>query len=81
MIDGNTGQNILSAAAETFPTLKPAELLDAAAAHFTQTSSAEPELVHGWCLEATRELYRRMLEIGDYPNALRAVKQMRDLTK
>ena len=33
----------------------------------------EPDLVLGWCMESTRNLYRRMVEIGDSTTRRQAV--------
>lgn len=41
----------------------------------------EAEVLFGWCLESCRDLYRRMVEIGDFAGALRAVKQLAELTR
>lgn len=81
MLQGASGAQILEAIAVKFPDIQPAELLTAAGNHFEKISNADPRLIRGWCFEATRDLYRRMIEIGDYANALRAVKQLRDFTK
>ena len=81
MLQGASGAQILEAIAVKFPEMQPAELLTAAGNHFEKISNADPRLIRGWCFEATRDLYRRMIEIGDYANALRAVKQLRDFTK
>lgn len=44
--------------------------------HFEEIADADPKVIRGWCLEAFQELYRRMMTIGDYANALRAVKEL-----
>jgi hypothetical protein len=41
----------------------------------------DPQKIRGWCVEATRFLYQRMVEIGDFAGALRAVKTLSDLAK
>lgn len=81
MLEGQTGHDIVEAIALNLPGYEPRELLRLAGKHFETTSTADSALLLGWCMEATRDLYRRMIEIGDYPNALRAIKQMRDLSK
>ena len=80
MLEGHGGHDIIQAITEKFPYHKPAELLTGSGKHFEQVATADPALLRGWCLEATRDLYKRLLDVGDYPNALRAVKQMRDFT-
>jgi len=81
MLQGASGAQILEALAVKFPGIEAREALTAAGNHFEQISNADPRLIRGWCYEATRDLYRRMIEIGDYANALKAVKQLRDFAK
>jgi len=81
MLQGASGAQILEAITEKFPSLDAATLLIGAGNHFEQIANADTNLIRGWCFEATRDLYRRMVEIGDYANALRAVKQLRDLAE
>jgi hypothetical protein len=35
----------------------------------------------GWCLEALRNLYNKLLETGDYAGAIRAVKEIATLSR
>lgn len=81
MLQGASGSQILEAIAEKYPDMDAGKLLHIAGEHFERIATSDNALIRGWCLEATRELYRRMIEIGDYPNALRAVKQLRDFAK
>jgi len=81
MLQGASGAQIMEAMSVKFPHLQPADVMMAAGDHFEKIANADPRLIRGWCFEATRDLYRRMLEIGDYANALKAVKQLRDFTK
>lgn len=81
MLQGASGAQIIEAISEKFPDTKPGDLLRVAGEHFEKIANADTRLIRGWCYEATRDLYRRMLEVGDYANALRAVKQLRDFTK
>ena len=46
-----------------------------------EAMAQEPQdAITGFSMCATRELYRRMLETGDYVGALRAVKQLLDIS-
>ena len=38
------------------------------------------EFTRGWALAATRELVRKMIEVGDYANAMRGIKQVAELS-
>jgi len=81
MLQGASGSQIIEAIAQKYPSLDIGTLLAGAGNHFERIAMADTQLLRGWCYEATRDLYRRMLEIGDYANALKAVKQMRDFAK
>lgn len=52
----------------------------AAVARLGEAAESDPTIVLGFCIEATRGLYARMVEIGDFTSALRAVKQLHELT-
>jgi hypothetical protein len=81
MLQGASGAQIMEAFAEKHPGVNVGSVLANAGNHFETIAGADTDLIKGWCFEATRDLYRRMLEIGDYANALRAVKQMKDFVK
>lgn len=55
---------------------EPGPLILAAMGRLKRAANFDPMIMLGWCVEATRELYRKMVESGDYAGALRAVKQM-----
>jgi hypothetical protein len=56
-------------------------LIVAAMASLNASSNFDPSLVIGFCFEATREVHRRMLEAKDHSGALKATKQISELTK
>jgi len=41
---------------------------------FAAISNADMTVLRGWALEAARHLYGKMVEAGDYPNALKVVR-------
>ena len=47
--------------------------------YFTKSGEADPDVVRGWCLESLRELYRKMVAIGDFANAAKVVKDIFNL--
>lgn len=81
VLDGASEQDIQEAIRAHFPEKESEALIVATMRHLETVADRKPRLLFGWCFEATRELYRRMVEIGDYPGALRAVKQTADLAK
>ncbi len=80
ILSGATEYDITEAIAQAWPEANQAELLLAAIARIRDSNRIERTAVHGFCFEATRDLYRRMVEIGDFPGALRAIQQLRNLT-
>jgi hypothetical protein len=81
ILEGATEFDILEAAQQAWPEAANAEILLAAISKIKESARIDGQTVAGFCVEATRDLYRRMVEIGDFPGALRAVRQLRDLVK
>lgn len=81
ILTGATEYDLTEAIQQAWPETKPQPLIVAAIENLRQAGDFDKQLVLGWCFEATRDLYRRMVEIGDFPGALRAVKQLTDLAK
>jgi hypothetical protein len=78
---GATDRDIRTAITAHFPDADAQSLIVNVLKDLEKKSDTSPDLALGWCIEATREMYRRMVEIGDFPGALRAVKQMAELSK
>lgn len=76
LLEGNRTEDVAQAIAARFPGEDPAKLLHAAGDHFATVAGADPLVIRGWCLEALREMYRRMVDIGDYAGALKAIKEL-----
>lgn len=57
------------------------EILSLAFEWFSSASNTPEEFHRGWCFEAYRELYRKMIEIGDYAGAVKCVKEISVLSK
>jgi hypothetical protein len=81
VVAGNGEADIREGMAKNWPGRDAGEVLGAVMMQLRSAADAEPAVVFGWCVEATRDLYRRMVEIGDFAGALRAVKQMSELVK
>ena len=81
VLSGSTEHDIAEAIRESYPDAEVRPLMVAALAHLVEAATFEPDAVLGWCIEVTRDLYRRMVEIGDFSGALKAVKQLHELTK
>ena len=48
--------------------------------HFAVISSLPKKVRHGWCVEATREVCRKMIATGDLAGAIKAIRQVADFT-
>jgi hypothetical protein len=76
LLEGQRSEDIQRSWAEHFPAEDFHKTLDAAWDHFERIAAAAPDVLRGWCLEAYRELHRRMVDVGDYTGALRAIKEL-----
>jgi len=81
VIAGGTEQDIREAVAHHFPGEDVRELLGAVMLVLINAASFDRDVITGWCVEAYRDLYRRMVEAADYAGALRAVKLLADLAR
>lgn len=81
ILSGASQHDITEAIAANFPGAQAEPLIVAAMTDLAKAGEAEPALVRGWCIEATREIYRRALEVGDLQIALRAAKQLYELAE
>jgi hypothetical protein len=81
ILTGTTSFDIFEAIAATYPGTQAGPLMLEAMRYFENASAFEPGIVRGWCFEAARDLYRRMVECGDFAGALRAVKQIQEMAR
>lgn len=81
LIEGHRDADIRAAIKEKWPEHDADTLQLAAADHFRRAANCEPEIIVGFAIEAYRDLYRRMVKIGDFAGAAKAVKEMVALTK
>lgn len=73
--------DILDAVATLWPSDDAPSLIAAAVMKIAETADAQREWIRAWCLESTRLTYAKMIEIGDFTNALRAIKQIDELSQ
>jgi hypothetical protein len=81
ILSGITEHALIKKIEETWPEVDRRPLIIQAVKRFSSCEHLNPTAVMGFCFEASRDLYRRMVEAGDFVNALRAVKQMADLAR
>lgn len=80
ILEGNSMFDVLEAmdaASLTKPDQK--KIMGGVLEYFTKSGDADPDVVRGWCLESLRELYRKMVAIGDFANAVKVVKDIFNL--
>lgn len=76
LIQGETARDVLDEAANAWPDHDPDELYELAVSQIKDAARIEPELMKGFCLLARREIFRRMMQVGDLSGALRAIDKI-----
>jgi len=79
ILEANSERDIREAIGEKFPGENATKAIEAAVKEITAIGQEDPAFTRGWALAATRELTRRMIEVGDFANALRGIKQANQL--
>jgi hypothetical protein len=76
ILGGASDFDVIEAMHAAWPgeSIKP--LLKAAVRKMQEAASIDAATVVGFCFAATHDLYRRMVEIGDFTGALKALKQL-----
>ena len=81
IVAGASEHEIQQAAAATWPGVKCAPLIVTAMDSISSRAHPDPETVLGWGIEATRVVYQQSIEARDFSAALRAIKQLVDLSR
>jgi len=79
IVAGGSEHDITEAIALNYEGAQPKPLIVAAMQRIAKSADAEPDVIRGWCIEATRHVYQRAIELGDLATALRAVKQLHSM--
>jgi len=80
MVDGYSLPTIQESLAGKCSQAAAIALIKEAVATFEEMAQEPEQAIKGFAMCASRELYRRMLEVGDFTGALRAVKQLQELS-
>ena len=80
LIEGQTEHDIIEAIGVRFPDRDAGEVIGTAIESVAASGQFSRDVVRGWCYEAYRDLYRKMVSIGDYAGALKAVKLIQGMT-
>lgn len=81
ILEGASEHEIQQTATALWPDAKARPLIVQAMQRIAKGADADPDVVRGWAIEATRTVYRKALEANDFSAALRALKQITDLSK
>ena len=79
ILEANSERDIKEAISAKFPGQNPAAAIESAVKEITAIGQEDPSFTRGWALAATKELTRKMIEVGDFANALRGIKQASQL--
>jgi hypothetical protein len=81
IIGGACEHDVAQAVETTWPDAKPKPLIVEAMKRIAKSADADPAIVKGWAIEATRSIYQKALEVADHQTALRALKQIVELSE
>ena len=78
VLEGQSLHSVLKALEENGVSEKEIPtILEGAQKEWRELAKADPEEIKGFTRAATMHLYKKMVEIGDYANALRALKELK----
>jgi hypothetical protein len=81
ILTGARDNDVLEAIRAHWPDADPKPLIVSAITQLADAGEYDAAIVRGFCLEATKQLYRQMAELGDFAGALRAVQLLFNMTK
>ncbi len=81
VIEGHSTDEIKLAMNDHWPGADGEAIALAVTERLMESSDFTPDVMRGMCVEATREVYRRALEMADLGVALRAVRQLWEMTQ
>jgi hypothetical protein len=81
ILSGASEHEINEAIAKNWPTVKARPVIVQAMARISREGDGDPGEVKAWAVEATKLLYKQALAAGDFATALRAVKQIVELSE
>jgi hypothetical protein len=76
IITGASEFEIVEAVEKTWPGAKARPLILSAIKKIANNASPDADTINGWCFEASRHVYQRAIEVGNFNAALRAIRQM-----
>lgn len=79
LLKGHNEHNIREALAVKYPGADPVAVMAAVEKYLTDAGNPDRDRLRGWLLTSSRELYRRMIEIGDFDGARKVLMDMAKL--
>lgn len=79
LISGATEADVLEALRVKYPQTDPRQTMAAVRDHLAGEGQPDADALRGWVLVAYRELYRRMLEVGDFDGARKVIKNITEV--
>jgi hypothetical protein len=76
LTEGHDEQTIREALRGLHPEAGADAVIAEAIAELREDGKIDPDLIRGWALRSYRDLYRRMLEIGDFDGCRKAMKEI-----
>jgi len=76
LIAGYSLSDVIDFACENFDGVTAEQVVETAASWFQSASQEDDDFRAGWCAEAYKELYRKMIEVGDYAGAKSCVQEI-----
>jgi len=76
LVSGASENDVVEALRAKYPGADARAVMAAVRDHLTAEGQPEADALRGWVLVSLRELYRRMLETGDYDGARKVLKDI-----
>jgi hypothetical protein len=81
LVGGTRDLEVIQSARDRFPEFAPLDLYQAAIEKIRKNAALPDDVIYGWCIAATMQVYRRARLDGEQQIALAAVKQIAALQK
>lgn len=79
LITGASEADVLEALRAKYPSADVRGTMQAVREHLVAEGTPDADALRGWVLTAYRELYRRMLEVGDFDGARKVLKNITEV--
>ena len=80
LLTGASEHDVLEALRARYPDADAGATLAAVRERLTAEGTPDTDALRGWVLLSYRELYRRMLEVGDFDGARKVLKNITEVT-